>query len=171
MRTNFAQIFWGLLLVILDFSINGFDLLIDGVGYLVVAAGCGGLSVLSPRFTSAQILCWILAVLWLISFAVHGEFAVIYGFATTVVNCTMIWQLLGGIRDFALDRKRPDLAQRAETRRIAYAAILIGSRLAIFALRNSRDAGLLIAILVISMLVLIIMILHLIHRVKTELAT
>jgi hypothetical protein len=57
MATHFTQLFWGLLLVILDFfMINGFDLLADGVGYLIVAAGCRGLSSLSSRFETAQIL-------------------------------------------------------------------------------------------------------------------
>ena len=90
MRTHFAQVFWGLLLVILDVSINGFDLLVDGIGYLIAATGCGGLSVLSPRFVTARTLCFVLAILWLIGFAVQGEFAAIYALATTVVNCMMI---------------------------------------------------------------------------------
>ncbi|MEK6232204.1 MAG: hypothetical protein N2A42_10150 [Luteolibacter sp.] len=37
MRIHFSQLFWGLLLFILDFSINGIDLFADGIGYLIVA--------------------------------------------------------------------------------------------------------------------------------------
>ncbi|MBC8350833.1 MAG: hypothetical protein H8E66_02530 [Planctomycetes bacterium] len=171
MRTHFAQIFWGLLLVILDISINGFDLLADGIGYLVVAAGCGGLSLLSPRFVTARSLSFVLAILWLVGFAVHGEIAVVYGLVTTVVNCAMIWQLLGGIIEFALERKRPDLAQRAGNRRLAYVAIMICTSMFAIALSGSRDAVPLVVVLVVSMLMLMVMILHLIHRVKIELAT
>jgi len=37
MRIHFSQLFWGLLLFILDFSINGIDLFADGIGCLIVA--------------------------------------------------------------------------------------------------------------------------------------
>ena len=170
MRTHFSQLFWGLLLVILDFTINGFDLLPDGLGYLVVAAGCGGLSALSPRFSTARSLCFVLAVLWLVGFAIHGEIATLYGFATTLVNCAFIWQLLGGIGEFAMDRGRSDLAGRAHNRRLAYVAIMIGTTLLAFMMNGSRDAGPLVVVLVVSMLILMVMILHLIHRTKVELA-
>lgn len=171
MATHFSQLFWGLLLVILDFSINGFDLLADGVGYLIVAAGCRGLSSLSSRFVTAQTLCIVLAVLWLIGFAMHGDIAVAYGLVTMIVNCAMIWQLLGGVGEFALSRQRQDLADRAGNRRVAYVAIMAGTSLLAFSMQGSRNAGPLAIILVLAMLILIVMILHLIHRVKVELAT
>jgi hypothetical protein len=170
MATYFSQLFWGLLLVILDFSINGFDLLADGLGYLIVASGCRGLSTMSSRFSSARTLCFILALFWLIGFAIHGDIAVIYGLATTVINCTMIWQLLGGIADYAMQRRRPDLAQRASNRRLAYVAMMAGTTLFAFAMHGSNDTGPLVVIFVVSTLVLLVMILHLIHRVKTEIA-
>jgi hypothetical protein len=39
MSTSFGYIFWGLILVILDFKINGFDLLPDVIGYVLVGIG------------------------------------------------------------------------------------------------------------------------------------
>ena len=171
MAIHFSQLFWGLLLVILDFSINGFDLLVDGVGYLIVAAGCRGLSPLSMKFATARTLCFVLAVAWLLGFAVHGELAVAYGLVTMIVNCAMIWQLLGGIGEFAMLRQRQDLADRAGNRRVAYVAIMVGTSLLAFAMQGSRNADPLAIILVIGMLILIVMILHLIHRVRVELAT
>ena len=170
MRSHFSQLFWGLLLVILDFNINGFDLLPDGLGYLIVAAGCSGLSMLSPRFSKARTLCFISAALWLIGFAIQGDIAIVYGLATTLVNCAFIWQLLGGIGEFAMDRGRSDLAERAHNRRLAYVAVMIGTTLLAFMINGSRDAGSLVVVLVVSMLILMVMILHLIHRTKVELA-
>lgn len=171
MAALFSYLFWGLLLVILDFSINGFDLLADGVGYLIVAAGCRGLSQLSTKFATARTLCFVLAVLWLLGFAVHRDLAIPYWLVTMVVNCAMIWQLLGGIGEFAMSRERQDLADRASNRRVAYVAIMVGTSLFDLAMQRSRDAGPIAIVLVIGMLVLIVMILHLIHRVKVELAT
>ncbi len=170
MATHFTKLFWGLLIVILDFSINGFDLIADGVGYLVIAAGCRRLSSLSGRFAIARTLCFVLAVLWLVGFVVRGDIAVVYGLVTTLVNCTMVWQLLGGIGEFALSRQRQDLAELASNRRVAYVAIMVGTSLLTFAIQNSRDAGPLVITLVIAALILMVMILHLIRRVKIELA-
>ena len=168
---HFSHLFWGLLLVILDFSINGFDLLVDGVGYLIVAAGCRGLSPLSTKFATARSLCFSLAVLWLLGFAVHGDLAVAYGLITMVVNCAMIWQLLGGVAEFSMSRQRQDLAARAGNRRVAYVSMTVAASLFAFAMQGSRNAGPLAIILVIGMLVLNVMILHLLHRVRVELAT
>ena len=171
MRKHFAQVFWGMLLVFLDFSFNGFDLLVDGIGYLFIAAGCAGLSVLSQRFNAARILCFVLAILWLIGLMAMGEISIVIGLLATVTNCMMIWQLLGGIIEFASQNQRRDLATRAENRRLMYVVIILISTLLSFALSGSRDAAPLAIPIVVSMLVLTVMILHLIHRVKVEIAT
>jgi len=175
MATQFSQLFWGLLIVIFDFSINGFDLLIDGVGYLIVAAGCFGLSSLSSQFVTARILCFVLVVLWLIGFAVPDDTAsdALYTLVSTIVDCAMICKLLGGIREFALSRQRQDLAKQAGDRRLAYIAIMLSTPLIAFA-ALLVDPGLFIITIVfavVALLILLIMILHLIHRVKVELTT
>jgi len=169
MRGHFSQLFWGLLLVILDFSINGFDLFPDIVGYLLVAAGCSGLADMSHRFSTARAMAFALAILWLIGFAIHGEFRIFYGISRTLANCAFMWQLLGGIADFATTRGRMDLAKLAYNRRVAYVAIVLGSTCFAFALNGSRNAGPLILVVVVATLVLMVLILHLIHRAKDEL--
>lgn len=170
MRGHFSQLFWGLLLVILDFSINGFDLFPDIIGYLIIAAGCTGLANTSHRFSTARAMAFALAILWLIGFAVQGEFRIFYGISTTLANCAFMWQLLGGVADFATARGRIDLAKLAYNRRVAYVAIILVSACLGFALSGSRNAGPLVLVVVISMIVLMVMILHLIHRAKHELA-
>jgi len=69
-----------------------------------------------------------------------------------------------------MDRGRSDLAERAHNRRLAYVAVMIGTTLLAFMINGSRDAGSLVVVLVVSMLILMVMILHLIHRTKVELA-
>src|SRR5215468_10329476 len=69
MFKRFGQIFWGLLLVILDFNIDHVDILPDFIGYILMAVGCGGLVTVSRRFARARVLCWILAVLAVIGYA------------------------------------------------------------------------------------------------------
>ncbi len=170
MSTHFSQLFWGLLLVILHFKINGFDLLVDGIGYLIVASGCGGLIELSPRFALARTLSFVLAVLWLIGLAIAGDAAIAYGFLVLILSCTFIWQLLGGIAEFAQSRHRLDLADRAHNRRLAYVIVMIAAQLLGIAAQGSRDAAPLAIVLVVAVLTLVVMILHLIHRVKNEIA-
>jgi hypothetical protein len=171
MRTHFTQIFWGLAIVAINFSINNFDLLPDGLGYVLMALGCGGAIPLSARFATARLLCWLLAVLWLVGFLVPPELGKIYGVPLAVASCSMIWQLLGGVRDFAQDSGRPDLAQRASTLRTAFVAVMVvATLLASFVDPEARAlAGPFVVVTVVAGLVVLVMILHLIRRVRSEL--
>jgi hypothetical protein len=172
MKTCFSYVFWGLLFVILNISINRFDLLPDGLGYVFVAIGCGGLVSLSPQFATARLLSWVLAVLWLVGFIeAPRDVAVIFGVVVTLINCVMVWMLLGGIMDVATHRNRPDLASRAANRRLAYAVLQLVIQLLGFAAHDLRDiAGSLAAVAVVATLVILVMILHLVYRVRSELA-
>ncbi len=118
------QIFWGLLIVAIDLRINGFDLLPDGIGYGLMAWGCGGLVPLSRQFAMAQPLAWALALLWLISLAVPPKAGLVFGLAAAVVNCNLMWQLLGGMSDFANGQGRYDLGGRAMILRIVYVVLI-----------------------------------------------
>ena len=72
--------------------------------------------------------------------------------------------------EFALAHQRPDLANRANNRRIVYVAIMVVFQLiAVTGIGNEIGAAATI-LLVIAMLVLMAMVLHIIHRVKVELA-
>jgi len=171
MARHFSQLFWGLLIVFLGFSINGFDLLMDGVGYLVAAAGCRGLTPLSHRFAVSRNLCFTLAALWLVGHIVPRDLAFPQAIAVTIAVCAMFWQLLGGIAEFALSRERPDLSERALNRRVAYVVMMPAVPILSLAIQESRGAPSPIIALAIAALVMQVMILHLIHQVKTALAT
>jgi hypothetical protein len=172
MKTSFSYIFWGLLFVILDVSINGFDLLPDGVGYVLVAIGCGGLVPFSPRFSTARVLSGVLAVLWLVGLLhMPHDAAVVFGVVVSIVNGIMIWMLLGGIMDLAISKNRLDLADRASNRRIAYIVFKIFVvLLGLFAEGLHDFARPLVVITVVAMLIILVMILHLIFVVRSELS-
>jgi hypothetical protein len=172
MKTSFSFIFWGLIFIVINISINRFDLLPDGVGYVLIAVGCRRLAKLSPCFTTAQILSWVLAVLWLVDFIdMPRDAAVIYGLATTVVRCIMMWMLLGGIMHFAMNCARIDLAQRASNRRMAYVVLAaFAASVGLVGKGLGELAGPLVLIAVVVGLVIMVMILHLIYRVRAELA-
>jgi hypothetical protein len=172
MKTCFSYVFWGLVFVCFDLSINGFDVLPDGLGYVLAAIGCGGLISLSYRFSIARSLCWLLALLWLVGFSsMSRDAATIFGVVTTVVRCVMLWMLLGGILEFAVSQNRLDLAIRASNRRLAYVALTIFITAAGLIAHELRDiAGPLIVVTVVAILAVMVMILHLIYRVRSELA-
>lgn len=170
--TRFGQVFWGLLLVILDVTINRFDILPDFIGYILVAVGLGGLTCLSPQFATACTCAWVLVPVAVVGLLPSRELAVVIELVNLGLGCVMMWYLLGGIMDYSIARDRPDLAERASTRRVAYVALMCAATLLGFVARGiGKPASLLVVIAVVCLLVLLIMILHLIHRVKTELAT
>jgi hypothetical protein len=171
MFTRFGQIFWGLLFAILDLNINGFDLLPDFVGYFLIAAGCSGLASESKHFSTAQTWSLTLAILALVSFVIPNDLDTLFGFLRLAVDCAMMWFLLGGVMEFTTARERLDLSERASHRRVAYVVLMCMASLAGVVVRGSRDAGtVMIMLTMICVLPLLILILHLIHRVKHELA-
>ena len=168
MTTYISYIFWGLLIVILDFTINQFDLLPDFIGYILVSIGSNGLIVASGRFTIARNSCWALVALSLIELIVERELGVILGIIHMIVNCTMMWFLLGGFMDIAISYNRQDLAEKASTRRTVYVILMCVASLLGFIAHETRDAAVLIVIvIVVAMLILVVMILHLIYQVKS----
>lgn len=171
MYGGFSQIFWGLLLVILDLSINRIDILPDFIGYIFVALGCGTLASASNRFNIASKLSWLLVILRIFLLFSEGRAPAAMRYTETALDCTMIWFLLGGIMDFSLSKHRADLAVSAARRRIAY--VVLGIITTVFFplfVDNSRDAAAILLIIVVAtMFVLFVVILHLIHRVQIEL--
>jgi hypothetical protein len=170
MIKHIGYIFWGLLLVILDFRLNQFDVLPDFVGYILVALGCGGLVTASSKFTIARNSCWALLVLSLVELIVTGDLRAILAIIQLAVNCTMMWFLLGGFMDLSLSIGRPDLAGKAGNRRMVYVALTCVASLLGFVAQQTRDISTMaIIVIVVAMVVLVVMILHLIHQIKSVL--
>jgi hypothetical protein len=169
MSTYFGCIFWGLLLVVLDFSINGFDVLPDVIGYGLVGYGTARLINQCDAFRTVSALSWFLAVGSVMMLLISDRSAArFFGLAMTGFQCAMIWTLMGGVMVLATDHNRLDLAERAARRRIAYVALTA----AIIFLGLIPDGGLLAPlaiVLLVGVFIALGMILHLIHRVRYEL--
>jgi hypothetical protein len=171
MRIPFAYIFWGLLIVFFDFSVNGFDVFPDGLGCLFVAHGASRLANQSSQFITTAGLSALLAAAWLVGLFISGGAAWPFSQIVMLVNLAMHWTLLGGIIEVAVSRNRPDLAARASNRRIAYTVICCaGAVLSYFAQYAGRDALPLVLLIVVPAVVIAIMVLHLVYRASHELA-
>ena len=168
MKSSFAFIFWGLLLAFLDFSINGFDLLPDALGFGLVAIGAARLSRHSSHFRTASSLCWFLVVAWFVGLFVSGDAAWPFRVLITTISLAMHWTLLGGVIDVATAQSRLDLAQQAASRRMAY-VIILGAGMLIGFVANGRQSLLLVLIFVVPAIVVSVMVMYLIYRADREL--
>jgi hypothetical protein len=171
MRTSLGQIFWGLLLVILNIRIYRFDVLPDFIGYILVAVGAGGLVAVSGRFITARYLSWMLMPVSLLSLVPDHELGLLPYLVQATLNIGMIWSLLGGIADLAVSCGRLDLAGHAAKRRTLYASFMGFSVLLILQARADRsEAGLAAVLIVIAMLVITVLVLQLIWKVRDAVA-
>jgi hypothetical protein len=167
MAVYLGYLFWGLLLVLVDFEVNHFDLFPDFVGYLLVVVGCRGLVSASPQFGTAATFSGLLVGLSLLNLAIRGTALTVLSLAGIALNCSMIWFLLGGIMSLADSYRRPDLAVLAENRRMAYVALMGVVGLILLLAQVSSALGFLLTVVTfVVMLVLVVLILHLIWQMK-----
>lgn len=61
--TGYSKLFWGFLILLLDFRINGFDIIPDLFGYLFISNGLGMLDTYNPHFEQAKKFALPLTVL------------------------------------------------------------------------------------------------------------
>jgi hypothetical protein len=175
MFKHFGKIFWGLLLVVLDFTINfnryHFDALPDFIGYVLIALGCAGLANVARGFTVAAKLSWALAVSDLIAAVLMGRAGRSFEFFDLVVSCGMMWFLLGGVMELAMSKQRSDLSRWAARWRIAYIALsCAGVLILLIAQTVPGMVKAMLITLAVCRLVLFFLILFLIHQVRYQLA-
>jgi hypothetical protein len=165
---GFRRIFWGLLFTVFDFHINGFDLLPDVVGFLLIALGLGLLAPQSLRFHTARIMAWFLFVLWFASLFSLVEGAneggpfggwFYFGVVRDVIDVTMVWQLCGGIIELARERGHEDLALRANTRRALYLALTLAAYFLSFAVLPGNPEFAVVAVIGLLVFAIVVMIL------------
>jgi hypothetical protein len=170
MYRRFGQIYWGLLLVILDFKVNDIDLLPDFIGYILVATGARGLLEVSDRFRIVRNLSWCLAIISVANSLLFGDRSLVWELVAAALDCAMMWFLLGGVIDISSARDRLDLAEQASHRRIAYLTLMCIVTI-VSLLAGGRGVGnLMAALAAVNMLVIVVMILRLIYRVRHEIA-
>lgn len=163
------QIFWGLILVILHLSINTFDLLPDFIGYILIAVGANGLKTISPKFAVASTLSWLLMCISLLGLVMSGDITFIQTAVELAIDCFMMWNLLGGVIAFSKQNNRPDLARRASKRRLAYVVLMVLAT--IFGYEAASTGNVAISVMIVLVLfVALFMILHLLRRVRNEIA-
>ncbi|UFJ40184.1 hypothetical protein LOK74_19425 [Brevibacillus humidisoli] len=129
--TGLAKVFWGLLLVFFDFRIEGFDVLPDVAGFIVVYLGFSQLSAHHSSFHKAKIASLpllVLSILDLFSFRFQFEIGLsipnesgdaiglIVGLAAAALYLYMVYHLCKGIEHMAQRAGFVELQQKANRR-------------------------------------------------------
>jgi hypothetical protein len=177
---HFRKIFWGLLL--LDLTLC--DVRCAALAYLLLALGAAGLVPASRRFRTAAVLgwaglIWCLVSVWLLDLAVVGQpriddDSILYTNVRTLIDCGLIWVLLGGIAQYTDDRGRRDFARRAGQLRIAYLVIAFAGLLPDSIIARGAPPGFSTAtgsfalVCFVAWLVWLVVALRLIYRVPRE---
>lgn len=127
-ENGFNKLYWGFLFVMIDFRINGFDILPDIIGYIFFAAGFSILAVNSIYFVTARnfnIPMIILSVFSIyekpaqgggIQLGPLGLFGVLLAIASLVLGLLVVYNLFMGIKDMAERQEKTDIYEEADKR-------------------------------------------------------
>ncbi|MBB6633261.1 hypothetical protein [Cohnella thailandensis] len=125
MKRAFAQVAWGLIFTLVNIRINGFDLLHDLIGYVLILAGLSKLSRHHRGFRIALPVAWIRFVLTIAAlFGVRYEVSLTRGESpdigtisltalAMVVELVLFYGICDGIRGMALEKGKKAIASRA----------------------------------------------------------
>lgn len=138
-QDGFNKLYWGFLFIMIDFKLQGFDVLPDIVGYILFAIGFGILAANSEYFSKASsfnIPMIIISVLSIyekpaqgggIQIGSFGAIGVLIGIASLVLNLLVIYNLFMGIKDMANQREQGDLYVEADKKWNQYLILQIAA--------------------------------------------
>lgn len=118
---GFRKLYWGFLFIMIDFRIQGVDILPDIIGYILFAVGFGILALHSIHFSKARNLNIPMIILSIFSiyevpaqnggvqFSPLGFFGILISIASLILNLLVIYNLFMGIKDMAEERGQMDL--------------------------------------------------------------
>ena len=125
--SGLAKVFWGLLLVFFDIKIQGFDILLDPLGFLIVIVGLAQLAPRNQRFSRASTAAVVLLVLSILEALFLSESLVQYvlgnyigGFfifvISTSANLLFLYYLCRGIEELSQEKGLYELAKKTRKR-------------------------------------------------------
>lgn len=169
-RQSYSLFFWGLLVAILDIHLGDFDVLPDFVGYLLISWAAARISSTSPAFRKAIWPAAALAVLDVFGyFAARDEFRFL-GEVGTILDCILIWLLLGAVAIDCAAHGHRDLVASAHSRRRWYVGISLGMYVVLFFTSGSPGLStVLVVVGAITVLVLLVLVLSLLRTARLRL--
>lgn len=141
-ESGFGKLYWGFLFIMIDFKIQGFDILPDIIGYILFAVGFGILASNSIYFIKVQKFNIIMIILSIFSIyeaptqgggiqlGSFGLFSILIVVASIVFSLLVIYNMFMGIKDMAEQHKQMDLYTEADKRWNQYLLLQIASAFA-----------------------------------------
>jgi len=162
-KSGFDKLYWGFLFIMIDFRIQGFDILPDIIGYILFAVGFNRLSESSSYFKKAASFNIIMIIVSVFSIyeqpaqggGIHfNPLGVIIGIASLLLGLIIVYHLFMGIKEMATRQERTDLYDEAEKRWTQYLFLQLAALLAfVFIFIPPLAIVLIIALLVISIII------------------
>jgi hypothetical protein len=167
-RAAFIQIIWGLLIAAIDIKLEWFDLLPDGVGYVLVFLALKQLRGASVHFDRAQTFVILAGLCWCVAFV--PAYAPLAEILLILANLGVTWSILAGIAQLARERANSSLAHSADN--LATFLMVVSILSALFGAMSHMQPGgipVLVVPAVIASFVVYILAMMLIHRASDEL--
>jgi hypothetical protein len=181
-ESGFRNLYWGFLFIMVDFRIQGVDILPDIIGFILFAMGFGVLAANSIHFSKAA--SYNLPMIFLSVFAIYerpaqgggvqlglfGPFGILIGLASIILSLFVVYHLFMGIKDMAVQRQQMDLQAEAEERWSQYLFLQIALVLAFILIFVPVIGILYIIALLIASIVLVVKIMSFIKMCEDRLS-
>lgn len=141
-RSGFDKLYWGFLFIMIDFKIQGFDILPDIVGYILFAIGFSILAERSTYFkksTAFNIPMIILSIFSIyerpaqgsgIQLGQFGLLSIPIAIAALVFGLLVVYNLFMGIKEMAGTQGQMDISDEADKRWGQYLMLQLAALLA-----------------------------------------
>ena len=180
-ESGFRNLYWGFLFIMVDFRIQGVDVLPDIIGFILFAIGFGILASNSVHFTTAR--TYNIPMIFLSIFSIYerpaqgggieiglfGPFGILIAIASVILSLLVVYNLFMGIKDMAVQRQEMDLHAEAEERWSQYLLLQIASVLAFILIFVPLLGILYIIALIIASIVIVVKIMVFIKKCEESL--
>lgn len=129
---GFNKFYWGFLFIMIDFRLQGIDVLPDIIGYIFLAQGFHILSDFSQQFSKAGALNMVMLVLSIfsiyerpaqdggINYGILGPLGILIGVVATIIGIMSIYYMFRGIKSIAERKERHEIYTEADKRWVQY---------------------------------------------------
>ncbi len=123
--SGFGKLFWGFLFIMIDFRIQGVDILPDIVGFILFAVGFSALAEYSGFFKKAgkfNVFMIIVSVFYVYEQPAQGggihinPLGFLVGMVSLVLTLVVVYHLFEGIKEMVQTQEKMDLFNEAGTR-------------------------------------------------------
>jgi hypothetical protein len=127
-KSGLDKLFWGFFFILLNFRIQGFDILPDIVGYIFLAFGIRNLILNSAYFEQAakyNVLMIMFSILSIyqapahgggINLGILGVLGIPIMIASFIINLLLVYSIFMGIKDMSQKLGQYDLAEESDER-------------------------------------------------------